>query len=81
MYTTQQYVKFKCWWRPDFKIETLKVTFNLKYSLNVQESDPSTARRSSWRVLALVGDSSRRFAGVGIRGRGLVFKLGHFWLC
>ena len=40
MHTTQQYVKFKCWWRLDFKIATLKVTFNLKYSLTVQESDP-----------------------------------------
>ena len=44
MYTAQQYIKSKCWWRPDFKIATLKVTFKLKYSLTVRESDP-------WRVV------------------------------
>ena len=40
MYTVQQYIKIKCWWRPDFKIATLKVTFKLKYLLTVRESDP-----------------------------------------
>ena len=40
MYTAQQYIKSKCWWRPDFKIATLEVTFKVKYSLTVRESEP-----------------------------------------
>ena len=39
MYTAQQYIKSKCWWRPDFKFATLKLIFKVKYSLTVRESD------------------------------------------
>ena len=58
MYTAQQYIKSKCWWRPDFKIATLKVTFKLKYSLTVRESDPWLVVRVDSAAVVVGGGAS-----------------------
>ena len=63
MYTAQQYIKSKCWWRPDFKIATLEVTFKVKYSLTVRESDSWVVVRAG--VVVRGGASSIRPMSVG----------------